>query len=200
MNKANYSKLQNQIIKSLDGNANKLLLHSCCAPCSSHCLEKVSPHFNVSVLYFNPNITQKEEYLKRLNEQKAFIKTVYGGSVDVIEGEYNPDEFLTAVKGLESEREGGARCKLCYYLRLEETAKTAKELNFDYFTTTLSVSPHKNAEWINEIGAILEKKYGVKYLYADFKKEGGYLRSIELSKEYSLYRQDYCGCEFSKKK
>ncbi len=199
MNKTNYSKIQNEIIKNLEGDST-LLMHSCCAPCSSYCLEKVSPHFSVDIFYFNPNITDETEYFKRLNEQKNFASTVYNCKVKVIEGEYHPQSFLNAIKGLENEVEGGSRCKVCYYLRMEETAKKAKELNHNYFTTTLSVSPHKNAEWINEIGAILEKKYGVKYLYADFKKEGGYLRSIELSKQYNLYRQDYCGCEFSKRK
>ncbi len=199
MNKTNYCKIQNEIIKSLEGDST-LLMHSCCAPCSSFCLEKVSPHFSVDIFYFNPNITDESEYFKRLNEQKNFISDVYGDNVKVINGCYIPKTFLDATKGLENEIEGGSRCKICYYLRLEETAKKAKELNYDYFTSTLSVSPHKNAEWLNEIGAILEKKYGVKYLYADFKKEGGYLRSIELSKQHNLYRQDYCGCEFSKRK
>ena len=139
-----------------------------------------------------------EEYYKRQNEQKDFLLKRYNGDVLVIDGNYDVSEFLTAIKGYEGAKEGGERCKRCYQLRLQETAKTAKELQFDYFTTTLSVSPHKNATWLNEIGEELEKLYGVKYLYADFKKGGGYLRSIELSKEYNLYRQDYCGCDFSK--
>ncbi len=199
MNKTNYSKIQNEIIQSLKGDST-LLMHSCCAPCSSFCLEKTSQSFAVDVFYFNPNITDETEYFKRLSEQKNFVNAVYNGKVKVVEGCYNPQTFLYAIKGLEKELEGGSRCKICYYLRMQETAKTAKELGYDYFTTTLSVSPHKNAEWINEIGVELEKKYGVKYLFADFKKEGGYLRSIELSKQYNLYRQDYCGCEFSKRK
>ena len=138
------------------------------------------------------------EYFKRLNEQKDFLLKRYNGDVLVIDGRYDVNEFLTAINGLETAKEGGERCKRCYRLRLEETAKTAKELHFDYFTTTLSVSPHKNATWLNEIGKELEDIYGVKHLYADFKKGGGYLRSTELSKEYNLYRQDYCGCDFSK--
>ena len=201
MVKTNYFLLQKNILQEVSKTDKKfsLLMHSCCAPCSSFCLEKVTPFFNTDVFYFNPNITSEEEYLKRLNEQIDFLNKVYNGKVNVIKGEYNKEDFLNKIKGLESEKEGGKRCKICYYLRLEETCKTAKSLGYDYFTTTLSVSPYKNATWLNEIGEELSKKYGVKYLYADFKKEGGYLRSIELSKEYNLYRQNYCGCEFSKR-
>ncbi|MBO5926012.1 MAG: epoxyqueuosine reductase QueH [Clostridia bacterium] len=200
MNNVNYDKKQTEIIKSLSGNKPRLLIHSCCAPCSSYCLEKVVPHFLVDVLYFNPNITDSEEYNKRLNEQISFVNTVYGESVSVIKGNYNINDFYTAVKGEEDLKEGEKRCKICYLLRLEETARIAKKLGYEYFTSTLSVSPYKNAKWLNEIGEELSKKYGVKYLYADFKKGGGYLKSIELSKKYDLYRQDYCGCEFSKNK
>lgn len=198
MNNINYDKLQNDIIKGL-GYTPSLLIHSCCAPCSSYCLEKLSPFFNISVFYYNPNITSSEEYNKRLNEQITFVKTVYDNTIKVIKGNYDSSKFYNAVKGKESALEGGERCKICYYLRLEETAKTAKELGYEYFTTTLSISPHKNAKWLNEIGEELSNKYGVKYLYADFKKNGGYLKSIELSKEYNLYRQDYCGCIYSQK-
>ena len=200
MNNKNYDKVQNEIISSLKGERKTLLMHSCCAPCSSFCLEKITPFFNIDLFYYNPNITDSEEYYKRLQEQKTFISTIYDKSVKVIDGNYDIMEFLSAVKGNEKELEGGERCKICYLLRLEETAKKAKELGYDYFTTTLSVSPYKNAKWLNEIGEELEKKYGVKYLFADFKKGGGYLKSIELSKKYGLYRQDYCGCEFSKRK
>lgn len=199
MNVKNYDKIQNQILNEQKGDA-KLLIHSCCAPCSSYCLEKISPYFKVDVFYYNPNITSEEEYSKRLLEQINFVKKVYDNKISVISGNYDPNEFLQAVRGLENEVEGGKRCKICYRLRLEETAKMAKELGYDYFTTTLSVSPYKNANWLNEIGEELSSKYGVKYLYADFKKGGGYLKSIELSKEYGLYRQDYCGCDFSKRK
>ena len=200
MNKINYDKLREEIISNLNGERPRLLLHSCCAPCSSSCLEKLTPYFNVTVFYYNPNIMNEAEYYKRLNEQKDFLLKRYNGDVLVIDGRYNVNEFLTAINGFEGAKEGGERCKRCYRLRLEETAKTAKELHFDYFTTTLSVSPHKNATWLNEIGIELESIYGVKHLYADFKKGGGYLRSTELSKEYNLYRQDYCGCDFSKQK
>jgi predicted adenine nucleotide alpha hydrolase (AANH) superfamily ATPase len=201
MNKTNYFLLQKNILKEVEklNSKPKLLLHSCCAPCSTFCLEKVTPYFETSVFYYNPNITIESEYFKRLNEQINFVNLVYLGSVNVIAGEYRIEDFLTKIKGLENEKEGGSRCKICYYLRLEETCKKAKELGYDYFSTTLSISPHKNATWLNEIGEELSNKYGVKYLYADFKKEGGYLRSIELSKLYNLYRQDFCGCEFSKK-
>lgn len=198
MNKINYDKLREEIIRNLDGERPRLLLHSCCAPCSSSTLEKLTPFFNVTVFYYNPNIMDETEYCKRLTEQKDFLLKRYNGDVLVIDGRYVVDEFLTAIKGNEGAKEGGERCKQCYRLRLQETAKVAKELQFDYFTTTLSVSPHKNATWLNEIGEELQNIYGVKYLYADFKKGGGYLRSIELSKEYNLYRQDYCGCNFSK--
>lgn len=200
MNNLNYNFLQNNILNDIknSGKSYKLLMHSCCAPCSSYCLEKVTPYFKVDVFYFNPNITCESEYNVRLLEQKRFLLEVYKNEVGFIESEYNKNTFLNTIKGLESEKEGGSRCKLCYLLRLEETAKVAKKLGYDYFTTTLSVSPYKNAKWLNEIGEVLQNKYGVKYLYADFKKEGGYLKSIELSKKYNLYRQDYCGCEFSK--
>ena len=201
MTSKNYKLLQDKILKKLEseGVAPSLLMHSCCAPCSSHCLEVVTKYFKTDIYYYNPNITVEVEYYKRLNEQIDFTKKVYGESVNVIIGEYEPTVFLSLVKGLENLKEGDTRCKLCYYLRLEKTAKMAKELGYEYFTTTLSVSPYKNANWLNEIGEELSKKYGVNYLYADFKKGGGYLRSIELSKKYGLYRQNYCGCEFSKK-
>ena len=192
----NYQKYQN-VIKSLD-NKPRLLLHSCCAPCSTVCLERLTHYFNVTIFYYNPNITSVKEYDKRLNEQIAFVNKVYNNSVEVIKTEYNSQEFYSEIKGLENLPERSKRCYNCYKLRLEKTAKYAKEKGYDYFATTLTVSPHKNAEWLNEIGFDLET-YGVKYLPTDFKKEGGYLRSIELSKQYDLYRQNYCGCVFSKK-
>ena len=196
MNNINYDKIQNQIIKDLKGDA-KLLIHSCCAPCSSYCLEKISPYFKTDVFYYNPNITSSEEYLKRLEEQINFVKRVYGDTIRVINGEYNPSDFYTAVKGLENQVEGGKRCRICYQLRLEETAKKAKELSADMFGTTLTVSPHKNAGVINQIGVELEKKYKISFLVADFKKRDGYKRSIVLSKENDIYRQNYCGCKYS---
>ncbi len=177
-----------------------LLLHSCCAPCSSYVLEYLSEYFKITIFYFNPNITEKEEYQKRVEEQKRLIKELKPKNpIHFLEGIYNPDAFFEIAKGLENEIEGGARCIKCYYQRLEETAKIAKEKNFDYFTTTLTVSPYKKAEKLNEIGSYLEKQYQITYLHSDFKKKNGYKRSIELSKVYGLYRQDYCGCIYSKK-
>lgn len=176
----------------------KLLLHSCCGPCSSYVLELVSQHFNVAVLYFNPNIYPESEYQKRLGEQIKIIDGMpFKNPVSLMECDYNEAEFLSAAEGFENEREGGARCEKCFRLRMEKTALLAKENGFDFFTTTLSVSPHKNAPLLNKIGEELSEKYGIKYLYADFKKKEGYKRSIELSAQYDLYRQNYCGCRFS---
>lgn len=197
--KNNYDKLMQAQIKSVvdSGKKPKLLLHACCAPCSTACLERVIEFFDVTVYFYNPNITSQIEYDKRLLEIKNFLQNAYNGNVNLIYEDYNANEFLNAVKGYETEPEGGKRCKICYALRLDKTANYAKNNGFDYFTTTLSVSPHKNAEWLNELGVLISKKYNVNYLYADFKKQGGYLRSIQLSKEYNLYRQDYCGCDYS---
>ena len=183
-------------IKNMD-RVPRLLLHSCCAPCSSYCLEYLSDYFDITVLYFNPNI-EDEEYNRRLEEQKRLVNELKTkNNITVVAGRHNTDEFYSAVKGLEEEKEGGKRCEICFKLRLGEAAKFAKKNGFDYFTTTLSISPLKNASLLNQIGEELAEKEGVKYLFSDFKKRGGYLRSIELSKEYSLYRQDYCGCIFS---
>ena len=178
----------------------KLLLHACCAPCSSAVLERLANFFKISIFYYNPNITEESEYIKRINELKRFIsefKTKY--SVEIIEGNYEPNKFMEMAKGLEEEPERGKRCYKCYELRLEETAKIAENLGFNHFATTLTLSPHKNANWINEIGEELNKKYKSNYLYSDFKKKEGYKKSIELSKTYNLYRQDYCGCIYSKR-
>ena len=178
----------------------KLLLHSCCAPCSSYVLEYLSEFFEITVFYYNPNIFPESEYTKRILEQQTLIRdmsTKY--PVSFVAGAYDSDKFYAMAKGMENWKEGGTRCFGCYALRLEETAKLAKEGGFDYFTTTLTISPLKNAEKLNEIGNELADKYGVKYLPSDFKKKNGYKRSIELSKEYGLYRQDYCGCEFSQR-
>ena len=180
-------------------NKNKLLLHACCAPCSSAVLERISKYFDITILYYNPNITEKEEYEKRLNEIENFVKKLNVDNIKVLRGRYNPKEFFDMSTGLEEEKERGKRCYKCYELRLRETAKVAEDLNFDYFTTTLSISPYKNSNWLNKIGKELDKEYTPTYLYADFKKKNGYKRSIELSKEYGLYRQDYCGCIYSKK-
>lgn len=177
-----------------------ILLHACCAPCSSACLERLANYFRVTIFYYNPNITEEEEYNKRLNEIKNFIKvfkTKY--EIKLIEGNYDPNEFFNISQGLEDEHERGRRCFKCYKLRLEETARIADEYNFKYFCTTLTLSPHKNSNWVNEIGSELDMKYNSTYLYSDFKKKERYKRSIELSREYNLYRQDYCGCIYSKK-
>ena len=176
-----------------------LLLHACCAPCSSAVLERISDYFDITILYYNPNITDEKEYQKRLNEIKTFIKKLHKDNIKILDGRYNPDEFFTMAKGLEQEKERGKRCYKCYELRLNETAKVAEKLNFDFFTTTLSISPYKNSKWLNEIGENLNLEYRPTYLYADFKKKNGYKRSIELSKDFGLYRQDYCGCIYSKK-
>lgn len=176
-----------------------LLLHSCCAPCSSYVLEYLSNYLLITIFYYNPNISEEREYRKRVAEQKRLIEEMpLKNPVSFLEGNYNPQEFLDAVKGLEQLGERSARCYACYRLRLERAAKMAKENGFDYFTTTLSISPYKNAAWLNEIGEMLQQEYEIEYLYADFKKKNGYKRSIELSEQYQLYRQDFCGCRFSK--
>ena len=176
----------------------KLLLHVCCAPCSSYVLEYLSNYFNITVFYYNPNISSLDEYKKRLNEEKRFVKEYpFKEDISIIDGEYDNERFEEEIKGLENEKEGGARCFKCYRLRLSKSAKYARDNNFDYFTTTLTISPYKNANKLNEIGSELEEEYGIKYLYSDFKKKNGYKRSIELSHEYNLYRQDYCGCVYS---
>ncbi len=194
----NYNlEMKKQMTESQEGSS--LLLHACCAPCSSAVLEKLANYFKITILYFNPNITDKNEYNKRLDELKRFVKKLkYKYEITILDGRYNPKEFLAIAKGLEDEPERGKRCYKCYNLRLEETAKIAKKLKFDFFATTLTLSPYKNADWLNKIGEELGEKYKSNYLYSDFKKENGYKRSIELSKEYELYRQNYCGCIYSK--
>lgn len=176
-----------------------LLLHACCAPCSSAVLERIAKYFDITILYYNPNITDQEEYEKRLQELEIFVRKLNLDNIKVMPGRYKPEEFFEISKGLEQEKERGKRCYKCYKLRLEETAKIADQLGFDFFTTTLSISPYKNSKWLNEIGEELNNNYQSTYLYADFKKKNGYKRSIELSKKYNLYRQDYCGCIYSKK-
>ena len=176
----------------------KLLLHSCCAPCSSACLERLKDYFSITVLYYNPNIGSDEEYQKRKAEQVRLLRET--GWAEILDCDYDKQAFDTLVKGYENEPEKGKRCYLCYELRLEKTAQTAKENGYDYFATTLTLSPLKNTDWLNEIGEKAGDRYGVSYLFRDFKKKGGYQRSIVLSKEYGLYRQDFCGCEFSKRK
>ncbi len=198
MEKINYQKKMEEQILSLNGTPS-LLLHSCCGPCSSYVLEVLTQHFNVTLLYYNPNIYPESEYYKRYDEQKKIIeKMPFIHPVKIMECSYDENEFLSAAKGYENEREGGSRCEKCFILRMKKTAQLAAENGFDFFTTTLSVSPHKNAPLLNKIGEELSREYSVKFLYADFKKKEGYKRSIELSKKYELYRQDYCGCRFSK--
>lgn len=176
----------------------KLLLHACCAPCSSHTLMVLKDYFDITIFYSNDNIYPKSEYDKRLEEISTFVKKI-SNDIDVIYDEYNESDFDNAISGLESLGEKSKRCYECYKLRLEKTAIKAKELNYDYFTTTLSISPYKVEKWINEIGYMLEDKYQIKYLYSNFKKDDGYNDSIKLSNEYGLYRQDYCGCKYSLK-
>ena len=177
----------------------KLLLHSCCAPCSSHVISVLTNYFDITILYYNPNIEPFEEYEKRKQEEIRFINEFPNkNKLDIIDCDYDNNIFHEMSKGLEQEKEGGARCVKCYHLRLDKTATIAKELNYDYFATTLTVSPLKNSEKLNTIGLILENKYNIKYLVSDFKKKEGYKHSIELAKEYNLYRQDYCGCIYSK--
>lgn len=198
----NYQKELDKLIEKnkREGVTPSLLLHACCAPCSSYCLEYLSEYFKITVFYYNPNIYPESEYAHRVAEEKRLISSLsVKNKIDFIEGKFEPSEFYEAVKGLENVREGGERCFSCYRLRLEETAKLAAKLGFDYFTTTLTISPLKNAAKINEIGEALSEEYGVKHLPSDFKKKEGYKRSIELSKQFSLYRQDYCGCVFSRR-
>lgn len=201
MNKINYQKELEKIIEENQKKnvIPKLLLHACCAPCSSYCLEYLSQYFEIILYYFNPNISLKEEYDYRLEEEKRLISLMaFKNPVTIVDSTYNPKEFFDAVKGLENEPEGGKRCAECFKLRLKATAKKAKELNVDYFSTTLTISPLKNAQLLNSIGEAFAKEYEVAWLYSDFKKKEGYKRSIVLSKKYNLYRQDYCGCVFSK--
>lgn len=220
----NYQKELEKIICNLEISAAampRLLLHSCCAPCSSYCMEYLREYFQLTVFYYNPNITEKEEYRKRVQEEIRLIE-IYNRQaaerraaeeqadgkpetgkplkIEIIEGDYEPERFLEMAKDLENCAEGGERCFRCYELRLRKTVKLAKERNFDYFTTTLTISPLKNAAKLNEIGERLAEEYGVRWLPSDFKKRDGYKRSIELSKEYGLYRQNYCGCVYSKQK
>lgn len=202
MNKKNYQLIMDEIIENeLNTRKDKasLLLHACCAPCSSYVLEYLTKYFDITILFYNPNISPEEEFDKRYNELKRLIKKMPGcEKVSIVDIGYDPIEFKKISEGLEECPEGGVRCFKCYNLRLGAAAEYAKENKFDYFTTTLSISPYKNSTKLNEIGEELSKKFNIKYLYADFKKNNGYKRSIELSKEYNLYRQDYCGCIYSK--
>ena len=192
----NYQKELENLIKTLEYKPT-LLLHSCCAPCSSYVLEYLEPYFKITVLYYNPNIEPLEEYLKRKEEQINFIKNVHP-NIDIYDIDYDNSLYHEVVSGFENDKEGGNRCYRCYKLRMKKCANIASD-KFDYFGTTLTVSPHKNANYVNEIGKELEKKYNTKFLLSDFKKNEGYKRSIVLSREYNLYRQDYCGCIYSKR-
>ena len=204
MNKVNYQAELEKLIKQLPDGHRRLFLHSCCAPCSSYCLEYLRKYFDVTVFYYNPNISFEEVYRHRVEELKRLVEELNedaagGNPIELEEGPYEPERFFEAVKGMEDCPEGGERCFVCYELRLREAAKRAAEGGYDFFTTTLTISPLKNAQKLNEIGQRLGEEYGVACLPSDFKKKGGYQRSIELSREHDLYRQDYCGCVFSKK-
>lgn len=212
----NYQLILDNIIKEdlKSDRIKKLLLHACCAPCSSYCIEYLALYYDITIYYFNPNITAKEEYDRRAEEIKRFVaefnKNHSGAAVEagdeireykrvkLIFGEYDNRLFFDKVKGLEKEPEGGKRCYECYKLRMEDTAREALRQGYDYFSTTLSISPHKNAQWLNEIGESLSEKYGISYLFSDFKKRNGFKRSIELSAQYNLYRQNFCGCIYSR--
>ena len=195
----NYDKEMTKIIDTIS-EPKKLLLHSCCAPCSSACIERLTNFFDITILYYNPNIEPYEEYLKRKKEEIRFIKEYPNiHKLDIIDCDYDNDFFFCFGSGLEEEPERGKRCLKCYNLRMEYTAKKAKELGYDYFATTLTLSPLKDSQVLNKIGFALSKKYDISYLPSDFKKQNGYKRSIELSKEYNLYRQNFCGCKYSRK-
>lgn len=192
----NYQKKLEEIIDSLNYRP-KLLLHACCGPCSSYVIEYLSKYFDITIYYYNSNIYPEEEYTRRLNELKTFLPKM-NKNIKIIEDIYDPKDYYKSIKGLEKLGEKSERCYECYKFRMNKAALYAKQNNYDYFTTTLSISPYKISSWINEIGEILEKEYNIKYLYSDFKKKNGYKRSLELSKEYNMYRQDYCGCVYSK--
>ena len=198
MNKINYQKQLDKVIENLGETKPTLLLHSCCAPCSSYVMEYLSQYFDITIDYYNPNIDSKEEYEKRVHEQQRLVSEM-NLPIKVIDAGYVPQTFFDMAKGYEQEPEGGKRCYRCYKLRLDQAAKLAQEGGYDYFTTTLSISPLKNAARINEIGEELAEIYHVTHLPSDFKKKNGYKRSIELSHEYDLYRQNYCGCIYSRR-
>lgn len=195
MNRVNYDAKMLEILSGAEGK--RLLLHSCCGPCSSYCLTELAPRVNTTVFYYNPNLDSEEEYEKRKAEQIRLLEETH--FADFLDCDYAASDYENAVMGWENEPEGGGRCKICFELRLRRTAEEAKKGGYDFFGTTLTVSPLKNAALINEIGYALEEEFGVKYLPSDFKKRGGYLKSIELSKEHNLYRQNYCGCKYSKR-
>lgn len=197
----NYQKELDKIIEQHQaaGERPSLLLHSCCAPCSSYVLEYLSQYFRITLFYYNPNITEESEYQKRIQEVKRLTEEMDLSEIQVIEGAYEPEKFFAMAAKWPDEKEGGKRCYDCYKMRLDETAALAQKGGYDYFTTTLSISPHKNARWLNELAKEAGEEFQVTPLPSDFKKKNGYKRSIELSGQYDLYRQDYCGCIFSKR-
>lgn len=204
MNRINYQKQLEEVLKRMkeEGERKRLLLHACCAPCSSYCLEYLREAFALTVFFYNPNLTEQEEYRRRMEEEKRLIALMNGqegsSQIEILEGRYEPERFLEAAKGLETCKEGGERCVRCFALRLGETARVAAEGGFDFFTTSLTISPLKNSALLNRIGAQEGERYGVRFLPSDFKKNNGYLRSTQLSRLYGLYRQNYCGCIYSK--
>jgi len=204
MNRINYQKQLEEVLKRMkeEGKRKRLLLHACCAPCSSYCLEYLREAFALTVFFYNPNLTEQEEYRRRVEEEKRLIALMNGqegsSQIEILEGRYEPERFLEAAKGLETCKEGGERCVRCFALRLGETARVAAEDGFDFFTTSLTISPLKNSALLNRIGAQEGERYGVRFLPSDFKKNNGYLRSTQLSRLYGLYRQNYCGCIYSK--
>jgi len=199
MNNRNYQKELEHILEGSVGTPT-LLLHSCCAPCSSYVLEYLSGYFEITVYFYNPNITEEEEYLHRKEELKRLIGAMpLKNPVHFLEAPWDPENYLCAVTGLEAEKEGGSRCEKCFTMRLKKAAEASKQGKFDFFTTSLTISPLKNAELLNRIGEAAGEEYEITWLPSDFKKKGGYQRSIELSREYSLYRQDHCGCVFSRR-
>lgn len=193
----NYNNKMKEIINNLTGRK-KILLHSCCGPCSTSCIERLTKYFDITILYYNPNIEPFLEYEKRKQNQIEFIKKYKSiNNLDFLDCDYDNSFYHEKVKGLENEKEGGARCNVCYFLRMERTAVLAKKMGYDFFGTTLTVSPYKHSKTINEIGEKISKMHNIKFLYSDFKKEDGYKRSVELAKEYNLYRQNYCGCIYA---
>ncbi len=200
MNKINYQLQCEKVLAEVadSGQKPKLLLHVCCAPCASYVIEYLEKYFELTLFFYNPNITDYEEYLYRYSELQRFVEERGGTQHKIVTAGYEKSEFFAVAKGYESEPEGGKRCLNCYRLRLERSARYASETGHDYFATTLSISPYKRTDWLNSIGEELSREYNVKHLPSDFKKRGGYLRSIELSSIYDLYRQDFCGCAYSK--
>ena len=204
MNRINYQKQLEEVLKRMkdEGERKRLVLHACCAPCSSYGLEYLREAFALTVFFYNPNLTEQEEYRRRVEEEKRLIALMNGqegsSQIEILEGRYEPERFLEAAKGLETCKEGGERCVRCFALRLGETARVAAEGGFDFFTTSLTISPLKNSALLNRIGAQEGERYGVRFLPSDFKKNNGYLRSTQLSRLYGLYRQNYCGCIYSK--